>query len=219
MSNKYPKIWFELVIDNECSGPIQVVCYRDIFPNGVDNFVSIMAGDTTSDSIFYVGSNKIFKSVKRTYTDCDFYKTKYDRYIQTGEIYEKGPGTIFDDNGIEYDGNDYYYPHDRKGLISLVPYYDNGKYYYDSTFMVTLGPDILLDEYQIVIGWVTSGQDYLDKVNARLRPSAGKKYPNLTIGKTGVGEIPRTPFIACSEKKSNCNKSHFLENPGNVEFI
>ena len=137
----------------------------------------------------------------------------------SGDIYNNNgsnAGTIYCDKPIPACFGDYYYRHDTKGLVSLVPFKDEatGKLFYDSTFMVTLDnskPSNLLCELncdQIVIGQIYDGLCVLDKMNELIKPYAGRKYPEFIIGRSDVyrkrGFNRRIrPMSKCDRKKCN----------------
>lgn len=196
-SGKYPVVYFDISLKEENMGKLVIKLFRDIFPAGVENFVRISSGKTYRIEKKGVGAYNYYKEVKRTYSDCSFYKHIYNSYIVSGDIYNNNgtsAGTIYNDEPIPPCFGDYYYQHDRKGLISLVPYYDEEKniYFYDSTFLITLDDvkpwNLLssLDENHVVIGEVYQGLDLIDKMNQLLIPYSGRRYPIFDIAKSDV---------------------------------
>lgn len=196
-SGKNPIVYMDIHLKNELMGRIHISLFRDVFPAGVENFIGIAAGKTYK-VVNKGGSNYTYtKNINRTYEDCKFFRFLHNNYIVSGDIYNNNgtnSGTIYEDNPIPADFGEYYYPHESKGLVSLVPYYDeaSGRLLYDSTFMITLDnikpTNVLkdLDKDQIVIGKITSGMEVIDKINQLIKPYAGRTYPKFTIGKCDV---------------------------------
>jgi cyclophilin family peptidyl-prolyl cis-trans isomerase len=200
-SGSNPQVYFDIKLKNDIIGRIGIRLFREVFPAGVENFVGIASGKTyKADKIVSSAyGHSLIKETKRTYDDCNFYQNRYNNYIMTGDIYNNNgtsSGTIYFDEPISFEGSDYVYAHDTKGLVSLVPFYDEAtkKYYYDSTFLITLDnvkPSNVLSELNtnhIVIGQVFDGMQVLDKINTLLIPYAGRKYPDFSIAKTTVNK-------------------------------
>lgn len=196
-SGKNPMVFLDISLKGESLGRIQIRLFREVFPAGVENFYKIASGRTYKVEKKGMGKYKYKKEIKRTFEGCKFFNFLYNNYLVSGDIYNNNgttAGTIYCDQPIPADFGDYYYPHEAKGLVSLVPFKDDatGKIFYDSTFMITLDnikpSNILhdLDKDQIVIGQISSGMDILDKMNELIKPYAGRKYPDFIISKCGV---------------------------------
>lgn len=196
-SGQNPMVSMEISLKGEPLGNIQIRLFRDVFPAGVENFYKIAGGKTYKVEKKGTGQYKYKKETRRTYEGCKFFNFLYNNYVVSGDIYHNNgtsAGTIYNDQPIPADFGEYYYPHEAKGLISLVPFRDEttGRLFYDSTFMITLDDskpsNVLkeLDKDQIVIGQVTSGLDVLDKINELIKPYAGRKYPEFVISKSNV---------------------------------
>lgn len=196
-SGQNPIVYMDISLKGEKLGRILIKLFRDVFPAGVENFVGIAAGNTWQVIHKGIGSYKYTKQTARSYTDCKFFRLSHNNYIVSGDIYNNNgtsAGTIYNDEPIPACFGDYYFPHESKGLISLIPFKDEttGNIYYDSTFMITLDdakpsnvlPD--LDSDQIVIGHVYSGIDVIDKINQLIKPYAGRKYPDFIISNSGI---------------------------------
>lgn len=218
-SGKNPIVYMDINLKGETIGRIQIRLFRDVFPAGVENFVKIAGGRTYQ--IIKKGTNRFpYKQEKRrSYEGCKFFRFMYNNYLISGDIYKNNgtsAGTIYNDEPIPSSFGEYYYPHEVKGMVSLVPYKDEatGKLFYDSTFMIILD-DIkptnimgLLDQDQIVIGHIYSGMDVLDKMNQMIKPFAGRKYPDFVIGKCDVirkrqGNYRRRPITIDDRKRFN----------------
>jgi len=192
-SGKNPIIHMDIMLQGQVLGTLSIKLFRDSFPAGMENFFNIITGVTYHIEDKGFGKYKYQKQTLRTYEDCKFFKLYHNNYIISGDIYAnngKQAGTIYYDQPIPPILGDYYYPLDTKGMVALVPYKNNetGELFYDSTFMITLDnmkPTNNIDklENHIVIGYVYHGMELLDKINILIKPYAGRKYPNLTIGK------------------------------------
>ena len=191
-------VFFEISLKEECIGKILIRLYRDVFPAGVENFIGIARGKTYRTEKKGFGRYQYKKEIRRTYEGCKFFSFLYNNYTISGDIYKNNgtdAGTIYCDKPISdcYLG-DYYFPHDRKGLISLVPFIDErtGRAMYDSTFLITLDdikPSNNLAELNcnhVVIGQIYSGMEVIDKMNKMYFGFAGRKYPEFVISKCGV---------------------------------
>ena len=196
-SGKNPIVYMDIILKGEPLGRLYIRLFRDVFPAGVENFVKIAAGRTYRVLRKGNGKFQYKKETKRTYRGCKFFHFLYDNYIISGDIYNNNgsnAGTIYTDQPIPADFGEFYYPHETKGLVSLIPFKDEatGKLMYDSTFMITLddaNPNNTLsdlDTDQIVIGEVYNGLDVLDRMNQLLKPYAGRKYPEFIIGNSDI---------------------------------
>lgn len=197
MNSNKPIVYLDFYKDDIYIGRIYVELFPDSFPDGVENFIRLIEGSTFREKQNGYGEFKYITSLQRTYAGCKVIRQMYDNYIVLGDIYENNgssAGTIFNDNPIEPNFGDYFYPHETKGLISLVPFIDTAtnKKYYDSIFMITLNdiqPNNVmknLDIDQIVIGSVSRGIEVVDKINKLLKPIADKKRTNIYIKKCGL---------------------------------
>ena len=196
-SGKNPTVYMDISLQGEIMGRINIKLFRDVFPAGVENFIGIANSKTYQVTTKGTGFYRYKKEVNRTYNECKFFHLLHNNYIVCGDIYNNNgtnAGTIYDDVPIPPAFGDHYYPHESKGLISLVPFKDEktGKNYYDSTFMITLDdkkPSNILNELdsdQIVIGQIYSGLDVLDKINMMIKPYARRKYPIFSISNSGA---------------------------------
>lgn len=193
-SGNEPLVYMDINSNEKFIGRIYIKLFRDVFPLGVENFVNIIAGKTTRVEKKNYGNKYINKNTLRSYKGCKFYKSNFDKYMISGDIYNndgKNAGTIYNDKPIPPDFGEYFYHHNSIGLVSLVPYLDNNNtdIYYDSTFMITLADNKIineLDDNQIVIGIIYDGLSIIEKINQSLRPFAGKKYPEYVINNCGV---------------------------------
>ena len=195
-SGPNPIVYMDISLKGEGIGRLLIRLFRNVFPAGVENFIKIANGCTYRVVTHGKGVYSYCRQTKRTYEGCRFFHFSHNNYIICGDIYNNNgsnSGTIFGDKPIPPSFGEYYYPHERKGLISLVPYRDQatGQLFYDSTFMITLDDakpsNVLseLDHDQIVIGQVYEGLDILDRMNTLIKPYARRKYPVFVISASG----------------------------------
>ncbi|CAH6421648.1 Cyclophilin type peptidyl-prolyl cis-trans isomerase/CLD [uncultured virus] len=216
-SGQNPIVYFDIAANSQSLGRIHIKLFRDVFPAGVENFVLIAAGVTYRIQTKGCGKGKFMKETQRSYTGCKFFHKVFEKYVVSGDIYTntgQTAGTIYDDKPIPADVGPEYIPHESRGLVSLVPFEDEttGELMYDSTFMITLDcarPSnglSMLDEGQIVIGYICEGIEVLDRINEVLVPFAGRNYPELSISLSGVSKSerphrqPRDAILALCEQ-------------------
>ena len=219
-SGKNPIVYMDISLKGEIIGRIHIRLFRDVFPAGVENFVRIASGRTYRVIKKGFGNHKYKKEQRRTFDGAKFFHFLYNNYIISGDIYNNNgssAGTIYEDNPIPADFGEFYYPHETKGLVSLVPFRDEttGQLYYDSTFMITLDnakPSNVIQDLnkdQIVIGQVTQGMDVIDRMNQLIKPYAGRRYPEFVIAKADVYRITNgnrrlRPMNRKDRQKFNC---------------
>jgi len=196
-SGENPIVYMDIMLKTECIGRIFIKLFREVFPAGVENFVRLIHGRTYCIKKKGGGRYKYKKEIRRTYEGCKFFNFLFNNYVVSGDIYNNNgtnAGTIYYDQPIPSNFGDFYYPHDSKGLISLVPFKDeaSGALFYDSTFMITLDnckPTNVLSELnhdQIVIGQIYDGLYVIDRINELIKPYAGRRYPEFVIGNCDV---------------------------------
>lgn len=212
-------IYMDISLQGENIGRILIKLFRDVFPAGVENFIKIATGKTYRVTKKGGSHFKYNKETRRTYDGCNFHHFLHNNYLISGDIYNNNgtsAGTIYEDKPIPAEFGEYYYPHEAKGLVSLIPFKDDvtGKIFYDSTFMITLDdvkPSNVLSELdadQIVIGHVYSGMDVLDKINKMIQPYARRKYPKFVISKCDIyrnqqGKHRNRPITLAERKFAN----------------
>jgi cyclophilin family peptidyl-prolyl cis-trans isomerase len=196
-SGENPRVFLSLKTDSGSLGQIEIELFRDVFPLGVENFVYLCRGTTFRENIVQIGTHRIKKYIRRTYDGCNVYDKRYNAYIKLGDIYlnnGKSGATIYHDQIIDPPNVDYFYPHETKGLISLIQYTDPKTHsnYYDSNFIITLAnatPENHLREFDgkyIVIGRIYKGLDVIDRINNLIVPFAGRVYPFIKVNDCGI---------------------------------
>lgn len=226
-SGKNPVIYLDIGLKGEIIGRIHIRLFRDSFPAGVENFVKIAEGKTYQVIKKGAGRFTYTKDTRRTYEKCKFFNFMHNNYFVCGDIYQNNgtsAGTVYEDKPIPSIFGEYFYPHDSKGLVSLVPFYDEktGQKYYDSTFMITLDSsrptNVMsdLDTDQIVIGKISSGMEVLDKMNQLIKPYAGRRYPDFIIEKCDVWR--RANGNRRARPLTNMDKKKFFKKPIPISY-
>lgn len=202
------QVYLDIAINNREMGRLVFKLYRDLFPDGVENFARICAGDTSQQIPTGHQDTPIWKVTKRTYDGCVCYRYRHNGYLMSGDIYANNgsdAGTIFGDMPIPAPDADRYIPHDMAGLLSLAPRAPDSQdpsscAMYDSTFLITLAPPETklqdrLNETQIAIGHLIQGHAILDAINEELsvKRSTLHSRTNIIIRESGV--IPSTRSI------------------------
>lgn len=186
MANKV-FIFMDIGHTNKIIGRLLIEVFPDIYPDAVNNFITLCKGDTERTEIHGVQPFCYKKTFKRSYVGAQFNKKIYDNYILTNDANDdvKFPAYYPMD----------FFPHDRPGLISLVPTIDpvTKLKNFDSNFMITLNkanPDNLLnnaDVENLVIGNVYQQTgNVLEVINQSIVPFIGKKYPEYYIADCGI---------------------------------
>jgi len=200
--NYFPSVFIDISVGEDKIGRMFVELYPDVFPEAVENFISICKGNTERVEYLGGGKTRYRKVIRRFYKGCKFYHKIANNYLMTGDIYKNdgsSGGTIYNDCPIPARYPVEYYSHDRAGLISLVPFVDeSGRYYFDSNFMITLdaaSANNLLENADcenIVIGRIYDGLQYLTEINKTILPFNGKQYPDYYISDCGYHNINYT---------------------------
>lgn len=217
-SGKNPTVWMDIVIQEQVIGRIHIKLFRDVFPAGVENFLHLAQGDTIRSEYKGSGDNKFVREVVRKYEGGKFFNFLHNNYLINGDIYNNDgsrAGTIYNDQPIPPVFGNYFYQHNMKGLISLVPFQEagTGRLFYDSTFMITLDGsktnNIMseLDKDQIVIGQIYEGLEVIDKINELILPYAGRRYPDIRIGQTGTS-LSVIPSKLQHNKRNKSNRAN-----------
>jgi len=165
--------------------PINVILDRKAFPAGVENFYKLASGQSIKSKTVVLPTRTYNQYQVRNYDRSICFIKKYNNIIIGGDIYKNNglsSASIYDDEAFPFEDPGFYYSHNQKGLLSLVPYLDQetGQLMYDSIFSMTLrDPDInndilSLDESQVVIGKVSSGINVLNMINNALMPGQHK---------------------------------------------
>lgn len=205
MLDNIVQVYLDVAVNNQEAGRLVIKLYRDLFPEGVQNFISICQGNTNQQIPTGYQDKPIWKTTKRSFEGCVFYRSQHNGYLLSGDIYANNgssAGTIYDDQPITIPDPDRYIPHEIAGLVSLVPRTPTsddppGQLTYDSTFLITLAPpnpsvQAKLDRDQIVIGHLVQGSNVLEAINQEISPRRpdGGQYRRVTIVISECGVIP-----------------------------
>lgn len=217
-SGERPIVYLDLTINDQIMGRVYIRLFREVFPAAVENFVKTAEGNTFRlEKRELINSQKYYKETRRTFNNTLFHDFYYNNYIVGGDIYNNtgsNAGTIYSDFPIPDYRTEYFYAHEKKGSISLIPFISGDKVFFDSTFMILLN-DInsdnielyhKFDDSQVVIGTIYSGLDVIDKINQIIKPIAGKTRPRIGIASSGVYHINGRGNVVTTSKKLNCGK-------------
>lgn len=206
-------VYFDIGVNGENIGRMVIELYPDVFPEAVENFLRLAEGNTYK----LEPRNGYTRQTQRSYSETKFFRLMHNKYIMGGDIYQNdgtSAGSIYDDIPIVESVPDYYIPHDQAGLVSVVSYLENDTKLYDSTFIITLGPNSDLDDSAIVIGSVTRGKHLLNRINDSIVPAAGRRYPIYHIIESGVisTSMPRSNSQIIVYDNTN-GETDLFENP------
>jgi peptidyl-prolyl isomerase D len=161
-NKKGTRVFFDLYIGKHPLGRIVILCYDDICPKTVDNFVSL-------SKIEYKGS--IFHRVIK-----DFMIQGGDYENQDGTGGESIHGKTFEDENLSL-------KHNRKGLLSMA---NAGPNTNGSQFFITLGPCNHLDGKHVIFGEVIEGIKYVDMIGDLETNGDDRPIQDVTIYNCGV---------------------------------
>lgn len=206
MLDNIVQVYLDLAVNEKEMGRLVIKLYRDLFPEGVQNFVSICQGNTNQQIPTGYQDQPIWKTTRRSFDGCVCYRYQYDGYLLSGDIYHNNgssAGTIYDDAPISAPDPDRYIPHEMAGLISLVPQTprpnesESSIHQYDSTFLITLAApsadvQAKLDRDQIVIGHVVQGLEVLAAINQEISPlqTGGEQRRRISVIIRESGIVP-----------------------------
>jgi cyclophilin family peptidyl-prolyl cis-trans isomerase len=162
---KGTRVFFDLYIGKNPLGRIIILCYDDICPKTVENFVSL-------SKIEYKGSI--------------FHRVIKDFMIQGGD-YENRDGTGGESiHGKTFEDENLSLKHSRKGLLSMANVGPNTN---GSQFFITLAPCNHLDGKHVIFGEVIEGMKFVDMIGELETDSQDRPRQEVTIYNSGVLEI------------------------------
>jgi cyclophilin family peptidyl-prolyl cis-trans isomerase len=159
---KGTRIFFDLYIGKNSLGRIIILCYDEICPKTVENFVSL-------SKIEYKGS--IFHRVIK-----DFMIQGGDFENSDGTGGESIYGKTFEDENLSL-------KHSRKGLLSMA---NAGPNTNGSQFFITLAPCNHLDGKHVIFGEVIEGMKYIDMIGELETNENDRPIQDVTIYNSGV---------------------------------
>eukprot|EP00240_Pyramimonas_obovata_P005488 CAMPEP_0118939686 /NCGR_PEP_ID=MMETSP1169-20130426/29525_1 /TAXON_ID=36882 /ORGANISM="Pyramimonas obovata, Strain CCMP722" /LENGTH=328 /DNA_ID=CAMNT_0006884003 /DNA_START=89 /DNA_END=1075 /DNA_ORIENTATION=- len=149
------KVFFDIAIDEEPAGRIEMGLYGKTVPRTVENFFMLSKGTLgkSPDS-----------GVELTYKGSTFHRIIPGFMCQGGDI-TAGDGTggesIYDDGNFEDES--FVLKHEEEGLLSMA---NAGPDTNNSQFFITTVPTPHLDNKHVVFGKVLSGMDVVKKMEA-----------------------------------------------------
>uniref|UniRef100_A0A7S0R947 PPIase cyclophilin-type domain-containing protein n=1 Tax=Pyramimonas obovata TaxID=1411642 RepID=A0A7S0R947_9CHLO len=142
-------ISMNIFIGDDSAGKILIECYDDVCPKTVQNFISLVKGDTDAG----------------TYEGCPIHRIVPQGWIQSGDVISgKGDGgkSVF---GETFGDETFYVKHDKMGIVGVV---NKGPHTNASQFYITLAPLPWMDGKAVGLGYVVDGMRVLrilEKVN------------------------------------------------------
>ncbi|XP_017785613.1 PREDICTED: peptidyl-prolyl cis-trans isomerase E-like [Nicrophorus vespilloides] len=161
-------------------GRVVIELYADCAPNTVKNFLTICQG------------NKGW-----TYENCKIYRSKRDKYFETGDITcgnGRGGHSIF---GPTFDEEENDLKHTKQGVLSMVRLDLTTNHKNNSRFSVTMNPMPELDGKRLVFGKVIKGNKTLCKINDTSRKD-GAPMEKILITKCGDYPERQLDIIVCN---------------------
>jgi cyclophilin family peptidyl-prolyl cis-trans isomerase len=196
-SGPMPRVKMEIKNGEKSFGILNIELDRDAFPLGVENFLGMCRGNTYRVESVGYRPYKGAQVTQRAYECSNFYGPTHNNWISGGDIDTNdgsSSSSIYNDLAFPRPNTEWTYIHDRKGIISLVPFYDQEteRCLYDSNFLITLDDPLptngisQLNDDHIVIGCVYDGLDVLDRMNEMIMPFRKRAYPDFRVGKCDV---------------------------------
>lgn len=159
---KGTRVFFDLYIGKNPLGRIVILCYDEICPKTVENFVSL-------SKIEYKGSI--------------FHRVIKDFMIQGGD-FENSDGTGGESiHGKTFEDENFSLKHSRKGLLSMA---NAGPNTNGSQFFITLASCNHLDGKHVIFGEVIEGMKYIDIIGELETDDNDRPRQEVTIYNSGV---------------------------------
>lgn len=171
-------VYFDMSIDLENVGRVEIALFGDAAPNTVNNFAALAKGNYRGDPKFGFKGTKIHRIIP-------------DFMIQGGDITsEDGSGgkSIY---GPYYNDEPFYHSHNGTGYISMAnrgtPDTNN------SQFFIITQRSRWLDNKHIVFGKVVDGMDVVNKINNMEADDQARPKKLILIEDCGI--VKHDPYI------------------------
>merc|ERR1711935_745925 len=164
--------WFDIEIDHDHIGRIEIALFGETVPKTVKNFAALCRGheDDDGETFGYAGS-KLHRVIK-------------DFMIQGGD-FTRGDGTggksIY---GAKFQDENFKLKHEEPGYVSMA---NAGPNTNGSQFFITTVKTAWLDGRHVVFGKVVEGEDILKKVESQ-GSNSGTPKTKVSIADSGVLE-------------------------------
>jgi len=177
-------IYFDISINLESSGRVEIACFGDAAPNTVNNFAALAKGKYRGDPKFGYQGTKIHRVIP-------------DFMVQGGDITsEDGTGgkSIY---GPFYNDEPFIHSHNGTGYVAMAnlgrPDTNN------SQFFIITQRTRWLDGKHIVFGKVTEGMDLIKKINYLDHDE--DNHPKRLVMIEDCGLVRHEPYLMKEEQR------------------
>ena len=181
MPKPNPKVFFEMMIDGQPAGRIEMVLRADVVPKTAENFRALCTGEK--------GTGALGK--KLSYKGTSFHRIIPGFMAQGGCPLGSGTGSPGYNVPLEVSREAL---HDKAGVLSMAR--SSNPNSAGSQFFITFGPTRQLDMQYSVFGQVTEGLDVVKKLEAAGNPNPSSNgvppRKNVTITRARVDWVPPT---------------------------
>eukprot|EP00922_Rhytidocystis_sp_ex-Travisia-forbesii_P007920 GHVS01011696.1.p1 GENE.GHVS01011696.1~~GHVS01011696.1.p1 ORF type:complete len:186 (+),score=36.24 GHVS01011696.1:199-756(+) len=167
------KVFFDIEIDGEEAGRLEMGLFGDVVPKTVNNFVELCRGGrkgSRDEELHYKGSV--------------FHRVIPNFMLQGGDFTQHNGTGGLSIYGRKFEDENFQLKHTKPGLLSMA---NAGPNTNGSQFFVTTVKTSWLDGRHVVFGEVTSGYDLVQKIEA-VGSQGGKTSKVVRIRDSGVLE-------------------------------